>query len=94
MKLDGSALEAISRGRHFFSGAIGEVLLEDYMRQLKQKGLNDTYELLTDREKEVLQLLKREKYPIRAYVEYEHRGTAGAVEEVKGCFEYAKRALA
>jgi sugar phosphate isomerase/epimerase len=44
--------------------------------------------------KEVLQLLKREKYPIRAYVEYEHRGTAGAVEEVKTCFEYAKRALA
>jgi len=44
--------------------------------------------------KEVLQLLKREKYPIRAYVEYEHRGTAGAVEEVKACFEYAKRALA
>ncbi|HKE82970.1 MAG TPA: TIM barrel protein [Vicinamibacterales bacterium] len=43
---------------------------------------------------EVLQLLKREKYPIRAYVEYEHRGTAGAVEEVKTCFEYAKRALA
>jgi len=43
--------------------------------------------------KEVLQLLKREKYPIRAYVEYEHRGTAGAVEEVKTCFEYAKRAL-
>ena len=43
--------------------------------------------------KEVLQLLKREKYPIRAYVEYEHRGTSGAVEEVKTCFEYAKRAL-
>ena len=33
-----SALEAVSRGRHFFSGAIDEVLLEDYMRQLKQKG--------------------------------------------------------
>jgi sugar phosphate isomerase/epimerase len=44
--------------------------------------------------KEALQLLKREKYPIRAYVEYEYRGTAGAVEEVKGCLEYAKRALA
>jgi sugar phosphate isomerase/epimerase len=43
---------------------------------------------------EALQLLKREKYPIRAYVEYEYRGTAGAVEEVKSCFEYAKRALA
>jgi sugar phosphate isomerase/epimerase len=43
---------------------------------------------------QVLQLLKQEKWPIRAYVEYEHRGTAGAVAEVKGCVEYAKRALA
>jgi len=44
--------------------------------------------------KDALQLLKREKYPIRAYVEYEYRGTAGAVEEVKSCLDYAKRALA
>jgi sugar phosphate isomerase/epimerase len=44
--------------------------------------------------REVLQLLKREKYPIRAYVEYEHRGTAGAVEEVKTCFAYVKQVLA
>jgi sugar phosphate isomerase/epimerase len=44
--------------------------------------------------KEALQLLKREKYPIRAYVEYEYSGAAGAVEEVKSCLEYAKRALA
>ena len=44
--------------------------------------------------REVLQLLKREKWPIRAYMEYEHRGTAGAVEEVKTCFAYAKQVLA
>jgi sugar phosphate isomerase/epimerase len=43
---------------------------------------------------QVLQLLKKEKWPIRAYVEYEHRGTAGAVADVKTCFDYAKRALA
>jgi len=43
---------------------------------------------------QVLQLLKKEKWPIRAYVEYEHRGTAGAVAEVRTCFDYAKRALA
>jgi sugar phosphate isomerase/epimerase len=43
---------------------------------------------------EVLQLLKREKWPIRAYMEYEHRGTAGPVEEVKTCFAYAKQVLA
>ncbi len=44
--------------------------------------------------REVLQLLKREKWPIRAYMEYEHRGTAGPVEEVKTCLAYAKQALA
>ena len=44
--------------------------------------------------REVLALLKREKWPIRAYIEYEYRGTAGAVEEVKKCFDYAKAALA
>ena len=43
--------------------------------------------------REVLQLLKREKWPIRAYLEYEHRGTAGAIEEVKTCFAYAKQVL-
>jgi sugar phosphate isomerase/epimerase len=44
--------------------------------------------------REVLQLVKREKWPIRGYVEYEHRGTAGPVDEVKTCFAYAKQALA
>jgi sugar phosphate isomerase/epimerase len=44
--------------------------------------------------REVLQLLKREKWPIRAYMEYEHRGTAAAVDEVKTCFAFAKQVLA
>ena len=55
------ALEAVSQRRHFFSSAISEVLLEDYMRQLKHKGVEDSYELLTEREKEVLQLLAEGK---------------------------------
>jgi len=42
----------------------------------------------------VLQLLKKERWPVRAYIEYEHRGTAGPVEEVRTCFDYVKRALA
>ena len=44
--------------------------------------------------REVLQLLKKERWPIRAYIEYEHRGTSGAVEEVKTCAAYARNALA
>ena len=44
--------------------------------------------------REVLQLLKREKWPIRAYIEYEHKGSGGAVDEVKTCYAFAKQALA
>ena len=44
--------------------------------------------------RDVLQLLKKERWPIRAYIEYEHRGEAGAVEEVKKCFAFARNALA
>jgi sugar phosphate isomerase/epimerase len=44
--------------------------------------------------REVLQLLKRERWPIRAFIEYEHRGQGTPVEEVKKCYAYAKQALA
>jgi two-component system, NarL family, response regulator NreC len=55
------AVQAVSQGRPFFSPAIAETLLEDYMRRLKQHNLTDSYDLLTDREKEVLQLLAEGK---------------------------------
>ena len=41
-----------------------------------------------------LQLLKHEKWPIRAYVEYEYRGGGSPIEEVKKCMAFAKSALA
>jgi len=44
--------------------------------------------------REVLQLLKRERWPIRAYIEYEHRGTRTPTEEVKACYAFVKQALA
>jgi len=55
------AMEAVSTHRHFFSSAISEVLLSEFMRQLKHKDVYDSYDLLTDREKEVLQLLAEGK---------------------------------
>jgi len=55
------AVKAVSQGRPFFSPAITQTLLEDYMRVLKQEGLSDSFELLTAREKEVLQLLAEGK---------------------------------
>jgi two-component system response regulator NreC len=55
------AVQSVCRNRPFFSPEIAQVLLEDYMRSLHQKGLQDSYELLTEREKEVLQLLAHGK---------------------------------
>jgi DNA-binding NarL/FixJ family response regulator len=51
------AVRAVAAGKPFFSPAVTAVLVEDYMRTLQQRGLVDSYHLLTDREKEVLHLL-------------------------------------
>jgi len=51
------AIRMVATGKPFFSPAVTVVLVEDFMRQLRARGLTDTYHLLTDREKEVLQLL-------------------------------------
>jgi two-component system, NarL family, response regulator NreC len=51
------AVRAVAGGRPFFSPAVTAVLVQDYMRSLQSRGLSDSYGLLTDREKEVLQLL-------------------------------------
>jgi two-component system, NarL family, response regulator NreC len=51
------AVRAVAGGKPYFSPAVTAVLVEDYVRQMQQRGLTDSYHLLTDREKEVLQLL-------------------------------------
>jgi two-component system response regulator NreC len=51
------AVRAVAAGKTFFSPAVSAMLLEDHMRHLEQRGLEDSYHLLTDREREVLQLL-------------------------------------
>jgi two-component system response regulator NreC len=55
------AVDTVAIGKPFFSPAIAEALLEDYMRFLHQRNLEDSYDLLTDREKEILQLLAEGK---------------------------------
>jgi two-component system response regulator NreC len=55
------AVQTVVQGRPFFSTQIAQTLLEDYMRQLQQRGLEDSYDLLTSREKEILQLLAEGK---------------------------------
>ena len=51
------AIQTVVKGRPFFSPAIAQTLLEDFVRQVQQRGLQDSFDLLTDREKEILQLL-------------------------------------
>src|SRR5215467_10815343 len=55
------AVQVVAQGKPFFSPAIANTLLEDYMRQMQQRGLTDSYDLLTEREKEILQLLAEGK---------------------------------
>lgn len=55
------AIRAVREGKSFFSPAVSKTLLEDYVRQLQQRGEEDSYELLTPREREILQLLAEGK---------------------------------
>jgi len=55
------AVEAVSQGKAFFSPAISKMLVEEYMRQMRERQVEDSYELLTTREREVLQLLAEGK---------------------------------
>jgi len=52
-----SAIQAVSQNKSFFSPKVSRILAEDYVRVLKQKGAVDSYDLLTSREREILQLL-------------------------------------
>ena len=55
------AIQSVHHGTPFFSPSIAKTMLEDYMRYLQQRNLQDSYELLTEREREVLQLLAEGK---------------------------------
>ena len=52
-----AAIRAVHNGKAFFSPAVSRMLVEDYVRQLQDREIEDSYELLTTREREVLQLI-------------------------------------
>ncbi len=52
-----NAIRAVHQGKAFFSPEISKMLAEDYMRRMRQRGVDDSYELLTPREREILQML-------------------------------------
>ena len=51
------AVRTVADGKSFFSPVISKMLLEDYVRQIRENHVEDSYDLLTPREKEILQLL-------------------------------------
>jgi len=55
------AVRSVNAGKSFFSPAISRMLLDDYVRQATNKGAEDRYDLLTPREKELLQLIAEGK---------------------------------
>jgi two-component system, NarL family, response regulator NreC len=55
------AIRAVAEGKSFFSPTVSKVLLEDYVKKLQRTGGEDSYDLLTPREREILQLVAEGK---------------------------------
>jgi len=55
------AIRSVAEGKSFFSPVVSKVLLEDYVKKLQRTGSEDSYDLLTPREREVLQLVAEGK---------------------------------
>ena len=45
------AVSEVARGKSFFSPPIARVMLDDYVRQLAEKGIGDRFDSLSDRER-------------------------------------------
>ena len=48
---------AAAAGKSFFSPAVAKVMLDDYVRHLTEKGIVDRYDTLSEREREIFQLV-------------------------------------
>jgi DNA-binding NarL/FixJ family response regulator len=55
------AVRAVAAGNTFFSPAIADMLFDDYVLRMQRHEVQDSYDLLTDREKQVLRLLAEGK---------------------------------
>jgi two-component system, NarL family, response regulator NreC len=51
------AIAALAAGKSFFSSTVAQVVFDDYARNLSEKGSADPYDSLSEREREVLQLV-------------------------------------
>jgi DNA-binding NarL/FixJ family response regulator len=48
---------AVATGKSFFSPVVAKVMLDDYVRHLADKGIADRFESLSQREREIFQLI-------------------------------------
>jgi DNA-binding NarL/FixJ family response regulator len=51
------AIAALAGGKSYFSPAVAQVVFDDYVKTLTEKGITDPYDSLSEREREVLQLV-------------------------------------
>jgi len=52
-----AAIRAVAAGHAYFSPSITKLLVEEYVVEARRRGVEDSYDLLSTREKEILQLL-------------------------------------
>jgi two-component system response regulator NreC len=50
-------VEVVASGKSFFSPAVAKVMLDDYVRHLAEKGIADRFDSLSEREREIFQLV-------------------------------------
>jgi two-component system response regulator NreC len=50
-------VSSVAAGKSFFSPAVAKVMLDDYVRHLAEKGIVDRYDSLSEREREIFQLV-------------------------------------
>jgi two-component system, NarL family, response regulator NreC len=56
-----AAIKSVHGGKTYFSLEVSKMLIEDYVREIQSKGIENSYESLTSREREILQLLAEGK---------------------------------
>lgn len=52
-----AGISAVVAGKSFFSPAVSQVMLDDYLRRLGDQGITDRFHTLSDREREIVQLV-------------------------------------
>lgn len=51
------AVAAVAAGKSYFSPPVAKVVLDEYIRRLADKGIDDRYDSLSEREREIFQLV-------------------------------------